>query len=258
MSTYAVDALAGRTALVTGGSRGIGEASARALDAAGARVILSGRDEARLEAIAKELNDPVVLPSDLAVPGAGGELARRALDAGGQVDVLVNCAGVARPAAKLGEEENLDALLAVNLRGPFMVAGILAKAMAKRGQGSIVSLSSVASSRGISPSVDYAATKGAIDAMTRTLAFRYGPRGVRVNAVAPGYVDTEFSGGAGQIPGFEAAVAGETALGRVGHADDIADVVVFLASDAARYVTGQVIDVDGGFTMTKAVVRMGS
>jgi NAD(P)-dependent dehydrogenase (short-subunit alcohol dehydrogenase family) len=258
-SVYATDALAGVAALVTGASRGIGEASARALAAAGAHVALSGRDVDRLNEVSGAMRDPVILRCDLTEVGAAAKLAADAEAALGQIDVLVNCAGVATPegdgVAKLDDEAYLDQIVAVNLRGTYALTRIVAKGMASRRSGSIVNISSVAAALGISSAAAYAGTKGALDAITKTMALQYGPAGVRVNSVLPGYIDTEFSKGAGAIPGFEDGVARQTALRRIGHAADIADVVVFLASDAARYVTGQLIHVDGGFTSTKELFR---
>lgn len=247
--------LRSKTALVTGASRGIGEATARALDAAGARVVLTGRSAGDLERVAATMaNDPIVIPADLAPPGAGTDLARAVLAATGGVDVLVNNAGMPmrRTPAALTEAE-FDLVHAVNVRSLLMLAIGLAPAMIERGSGSIINVSSVASLRGSLGRVAYAATKGAVDAMSRALAADWGPKGIRVNAVNPGIIATAiWEESRATVPGLVEDMAAQIPLKRWGEADDIADVIVFLASDAARYVSGETLAVDGGMTYAHA------
>ena len=247
--------LASKTALVTGASRGIGEAAARALDAAGARVVLTGRTAGDLERVAAGLaNDPVVLPADLAPPGAGTELARAVLAASGGVDVLVNNAGMPmRRTPEALTEAELDLVYAVNVRSLLMLSIGLAPAMIERGGGSIVNVSSIASLRGPLGRVAYAATKGAVDAMSRALAADWGPRGIRVNAINPGIIATAiWEESRATVPGLIEDMAAQIPLKRWGEAEDIADVIVFLASDAARYVSGETLAVDGGMAYARA------
>jgi NAD(P)-dependent dehydrogenase (short-subunit alcohol dehydrogenase family) len=244
--------LAGRTALVTGASRGIGAATAAALDHAGARVALAARGEAELEEVAKGLaNDPVVLAADLADPAASGQLAARALDALGPVDVLVNNAAAAArlPTVEL-DAELIDRLMAVNVRAPLLLIAALVPAMIERGRGSIVNLSSVSGLVGTPNRAAYAASKGAVDAATRSLAMELGRHGIRVNSVAPGVVDTVLWEKNKAIPGVVEMVEAQTPLRRWATPEDIADVIVFLASDAARFVTGETISPDGGMAHT--------
>ena len=241
--------LEAKTALVTGSSRGIGEATAIALDAAGARVILTGRTISDLERVAAKLgNKPIIIPADLSEAGAGTRLAETAISMAGNVDVLVNNAGFPiRGAPEELAEEELDRILAVNVRSVLMLTAGLGPNMIARGGGSIINISSVASLRGPIGRVAYTATKGAIDAMTRALAADWGPRGVRVNAVNPGIIKTAmFASRREDVAVIEQAMAKRTALGRLGEPKDVADVVVFLASDAANYITGETILVDGG------------
>ena len=241
--------LESRTALVTGSSRGIGEATAKALDKAGARVILTGRTVADLERVAAGLgNEPDVIPADLSEAGAGTRLAEAATSSVGGVDVLVNNAGFPiRGAPEMLDEAELDRILAVNVRSLLMLAAGLGPAMIERGRGSIINVSSVASLRGPIGRVAYTATKGAIDAMTRALAADWGPKGVRVNAVNPGIIKTAmFESRQDDMTAVAQAMARRVALGRLGEPSDVADVIVFLASDAAGYITGETITVDGG------------
>lgn len=244
--------LDGRAALVTGASRGIGAAIARALDRAGARVALAARHRAGLEAVAADLvHDPVVLEVDLADADAPGALASGALAALGHVDVLVNNAAVANrsPTVEL-DAAVIDHLYAVNVRAPLLLVAALIPSMVERTRGAVVNLSSVSGVVGTPRRAAYAATKGAIDAATRSLAMELGPAGIRVNAVAPGVVDTDLWAKNKAVPGVVERIEGQTPLRRWAQPDDIAEVVVFLASDAARFVTGETVCADGGMART--------
>ncbi len=245
--------LDGRTALVTGASRGIGAAIARALDRAGARVALAARSQPDLDAVAAGLvNDPVVLVADLALAGAAGDLAAAAEAAFGRVDVLVNNAAVAQRAPTAGLDAGVvDLLYAVNVRAPLLLIAALLPGMIERQRGSIVNVSSVSGVVGTPNRAAYAATKGAIDAATRSLAIELGPVGIRVNSVAPGAVDTELWAKNRAVPGVIEQIEQQTPLRRWAEPDDIADVVVFLASDAARFITGDTICADGGMARTR-------
>ncbi len=244
--------LSGRVALVTGASRGIGAAIARALDRAGARVVLTARDVDRLDASAAELrHDPVTIVADLADPDAPASVARQALEACGQLDVLVNnAATAARMDTADTDAAVIDLQLAVNVRAPILLVGSLVDALAASGRGSVVNLSSVSGLVGTPRRAAYAASKGAIDAMTRSLAMELGPRGIRVNAVAPGVVDTDLWARNRAVPGVIEQIEAQTPMRRWGRAEDIADAVVFLTSDAARFVTAQTLSVDGGMAHT--------
>jgi NAD(P)-dependent dehydrogenase (short-subunit alcohol dehydrogenase family) len=245
--------LEGRTAVVTGASRGIGAAIARALDGAGARVALVARGRDELEAVARELgNRPVVLPADLADPSVPPRLVADALEQLGEVDVLVNNAAAAHrgPTVEL-DAALVDRLHAVNVRAPLLLIAALVPSMIERRSGAIISLSSASAVVGTPRRAAYAATKGAIDAMTRSLAIELGPHGIRVNSVAPGVVDTALWARNKAIPGVIEQIEALTALRRWATPEDVADVVTFLASDAARFVTGETICVDGGIARTR-------
>jgi NAD(P)-dependent dehydrogenase (short-subunit alcohol dehydrogenase family) len=244
--------LEGRTALVTGASRGIGAATARALDHAGARVALVARSEEKLLDVARDLDrDPVVLVGDLAEVAAPAEIAERALEALGTVDVLVNNAAVA---ARLDTADTdstiIDEMLAVNVRAPLLLVGALIPSMIQAGRGSIINLSSLSGLVGTPRRAAYAASKGALEAATRSLAIELGPSGIRVNSVAPGVVDTALWAKNKAIDGVVETIEHQTPLRRWATPEDIADVIVFLASDAARFVTGETISADGGMART--------
>jgi NAD(P)-dependent dehydrogenase (short-subunit alcohol dehydrogenase family) len=244
--------LAGRTALVTGASRGIGAATARALDRAGARVGLVARSRDGLADVARALeHDPVVVVADLGDPDAPQAVARQVLDALGTVDVLVNNAAVAARVATVDTDAGLiDQMLAVNVRAPLLLIAALIPSMTSQGRGSIVNLSSVSGLVGTPRRAAYAASKGAVDAATRSLAIELGPSGIRVNSVAPGVVDTALWAKNKAIPGVTETIEGQTPLRRWATPEDIADVIVFLASDAARFVTGETVTADGGMART--------
>ena len=234
--------LEGRLALVTGASRGIGEHCARSLAEQGARVALAARSEQDLLRVAEDLpNDPEVLTADLAQPGAGGELAVAALEALGGIDILVNNAGVSEIK---GQDEMI---MRLNYHAPLETTKALVRQMAERGHGSVIHMSSVAGATGVAELPTYGATKAALDSLTRSQAAQFGKHGVRVNAVAPGLIITEMWEEGRKTPGLAEGLAGHIALGRWGEPQEISSVVAFLASDAASYVTGQTIIVDGGF-----------
>lgn len=244
--------LKGKTALVTGASRGIGAAIAIGLDEAGARVILSSRKIQDLEKIAKQLNnDPIVIASDLRETKAVLGLAEKALQEVDTVDILVNNAALA---ARLWTQDTdadlIDSLLAVNVRAPLLLSGALVPKMIEHQEGAIINISSVSGLVGTPRRAAYAATKGAIDGASRSMAIEFGPLGIRVNSVAPGVVDTELWSKNKAIPGVVQKIQEQTPLRRWATPKDIADVVVFLASDAARFITGETIAVDGGMAKT--------
>jgi NAD(P)-dependent dehydrogenase (short-subunit alcohol dehydrogenase family) len=243
--------LAGRVALVTGASRGIGAATARALDRAGARVIVLSRDQTALEETAATLhNDPVVYAADLAEADPAGLIAAL-LARTGRIDVLVNNAALAArlPSVEL-DREIVDRMLAVNVRGALLLTTALLPHMVERGSGAVVNISSISGVVGTPRRSAYAATKGAVDAMTRSLAMEFGPLGIRVNSVAPGVIDTAMWARNKAVPGVIEEINAQIALRRWGTPEDVADVIAFLASDDARYITAQTISVDGGQAQT--------
>ena len=236
--------LEGRTALVTGGSRGIGKAIAAELAGAGASVVLgyrSGAEEA--EAIASEIGARAV-QADVSRP----DDARRLVEEGGELDILVNNAGVTRDGllARMSDED-WDVVLDTNLGGVFNTCRAAARGMMKRRGGSIVNISSIVGIHGNPGQTNYAASKAGIIGFTKALARELGSRGVRANVVAPGYVASRLTN---ELPEeLQTAMLASTPLGRLGEPKDIAGAVRFLCSDEASFVTGEVLLVDGGLGM---------
>ncbi len=246
-------ALAGRVALVTGSTRGIGWATAQRLAAAGATIVLNGRTEsealqARLAALASHGGGHAALAFDVGDAAAVSAAYRKIATDFGRLDVLVNNAGILGDAL-LGMvlPELIDATIATNLRGAILNLQAAGRLMLRRRAGSIVNLSSIVGRFGNPGQAVYSASKAALIGLTLSAAKELGPSGIRVNAVAPGLIDTDMI--RHLQPDTRARLERGIALGRAGTAEDVADVIVFLASDAARYVSGQVIGVDGGMSL---------
>jgi 3-oxoacyl-[acyl-carrier protein] reductase len=242
--------LSGKTALVTGASRGIGRASALAMAAAGAQVLVhysSGAAEA--EAVAADIRKAggraEVVAADLAAPDGAHQLAKQVRRiVGDRLDILVANAGVSKAATiEDTSVEDFDRLFAINVRAPFFLIQQLLPILGKGS--SVVLVSSLAAHATVGTLAAYAATKGAVDTLVKHFASALGERGVRVNAVAPGVVETDMSNFARTESGRNVTLAMQ-ALKRVAQPDDIAPVVAFLASDQARWITGDTVRVDGG------------
>ncbi|WP_032380543.1 SDR family NAD(P)-dependent oxidoreductase [Rhodococcoides fascians] len=247
--------LLGRTAVVTGSTSGIGAAIALTLAAQGASVVVSGRDAERGKALAHRISETGGTATFVDVDLAGSyqelrEFAARSTDAlGGRVDILVNNAGI-YPATATADlpDDQLDAMLAVNVRAPHVLVGALAPAMAERGRGVIVNIGSWMATMGSPFAAMYSATKAADEQLTRSWAAEFGPRGVRVNSLAPGATLTPGNEDARQV--LDAMTAG-TPAGTVLSPQDIADGVLFLVSDNAAMVHGTTLYVDGGISVTR-------
>lgn len=241
--------LGGRTALVTGGNSGIGEAMAHALGLAGARLVLVARRAAELEAAAARLRakgcEVRVVPCDL----VDVEALDRACAAAGPVDILVNAAGInLRQPFQDVSAAAFDLHLAVHLRAPFLLAQRLAPAMRERRWGRVINLASLQSLRAFADCAPYGAAKGGIVQLTRAIAQEWSSHGITCNAIAPGFFPTPLTAPVFADPQRAAANAAQTAIGRNGRLEDLYGATVFLASDASAYVTGQTLFVDGGFT----------
>jgi gluconate 5-dehydrogenase len=239
--------------LVSGGSRGIGKAIAQGFAERGAKVIISGREQATLDATAGEIGtaeSPVkAIACDVADPAAIDELVAAVIGEFGQIDTLLNVAGVnKRQRAEVFTPEEYDFILDINLRGAFLMSQAVGRHMLERGSGAqinIDSLNTYAPLKGVLP---YAMSKAGLSMMTRGLAEEWGPRGVRVNSLAPGFVLTDLTRKLWSDPTMQKWAGTNTPLGRLGEVEDMVGTCIFLASQASAFMTGQVVYVDGGMS----------
>jgi gluconate 5-dehydrogenase len=243
--------LSGRTALVTGSSRGIGRALAAGLAARGCTVVLNGRDAARLEQTRTELATTGALVHaaafDVTDSGSVTEAVAAITEAHGPLDILVNNTGVQHraPVTDFGDED-WDRLVRTNLSSVFFVTRSVARGMIARGAGKIINICSLQSEVARPGIAAYSATKGALKMLTKGLCADLAPHGIQVNGIGPGYFETELTAALVQDPDFSAWVRERTPAGRWGRTEDLVGTLVFLASGASDFVNGQVVYVDGG------------
>ena len=240
--------------LVSGGTRGIGLAIAAGFAQRGARVVLTGRTLVAAEAAAKQLAAgaeiaPLGLACDVSRREEVERLAAQVLEQFGHVDTLVNVAGVNRrkPALDVSEDD-YDFILDTNLKGAFFLSRELGRAMTARGSGSQINIASLNTDRPLKNVLPYAMSKAAMAHLTRGLALEWGPRGVRVNAIAPGFILTDLTKKLWSDPTMHAWGQANTPQQRLGTPEDLVGATIFLASPAAAFITGQILYVDGGFT----------
>ena len=241
--------LSGRTALVTGSTRGIGRAIAESLAASGARVAVVGRDRGKAAEAAAAIDVTAVgFAADVGDPASIAALVSGVETAFGQVDILVNNAGLTRDNILFRiKDDDWDTVLDANLRGAFLAIRAASRGMIKRRWGRIINIASIVGITGNKGQANYAASKAGLIGLTKSVAKELGSRNVLVNAVAPGFIETDMT--AAMTSEARAALSGQIPLERLGSPRDIAGVVTFLASDYASYITGQTLVVDGGMVM---------
>jgi NAD(P)-dependent dehydrogenase (short-subunit alcohol dehydrogenase family) len=269
-----LESLAGRTAIVTGGSRGIGRAIAERLAVAGAQVVIAARSLTDAERAASEIarsgGETTAIACDVRDGGDVRRLVEQTMRRYGAIDVVVNNAGISpiRAEPQEIEEADWDAILDTNLKGAFLLSSAAVPDMIARGRGVIINIASIAGNMPIPLESAYCASKAGLIGLTRALAYDWARYGIRVHAVAPGYVATEMNAGvrrtaedliargvAASTPeevfasSLYSGAVGRTLLGRYGQPEEVAEVVAFLASDRAAYMTGAVTYVDGGWTI---------
>lgn len=248
METDPLFSLEGKTALVTGGGSGIGREIGHALSRAGARIVLVGRREALLQE-ALEGRDGDICPIDLMAPEAPGQIADFCKNKSLSPDILVNSAGInPRRHADEIDAETWNQTIYLNLSVPFLLAQALVPAMRERGWGRIINIASLQSQRAFENGIAYGAAKGGVVQLTRAMAEAWSAEGVNANAIAPGFFPTELTAPVFANSALSSTHAERTAIGRNGRLDDLHGPVIFLASEASRYITGQLICVDGGYT----------
>jgi NAD(P)-dependent dehydrogenase (short-subunit alcohol dehydrogenase family) len=242
----------GQVVLAVGASRGIGKALAAGFAERGASVVIAGRELATLERTRREITreTPVdAIACDVADAGDIARLVEAVIAKHGHIDTLLNVAGInVRKRVENYTPEEYDRILGVNLRGHFLVAQSVGRHMLARGRGSIINIDSLNTYAPLTGVTPYAMSKGGVNMMTRGMALEWGPRGVRVNAIAPGFFPTDLSKKLWAEPKMAAWGRTVTPLGRLGEVKELVGTAIFLASEASAFVTGQILRVDGGIT----------
>ncbi len=245
--------LEGKTALLTGGTAGIGRRFATVLAEAGARTVVVARRAELLEELERELGPLVsTIVADLADPAEAERAAHEAVELVGPIDIVVNNAAYIAGGVKAEDEtmEQIHTTVNVNLISPIRIVQVLMPSMKERGSGSIVNVSSMVASVGIGrfPQAVYSACKGGLNAITREWSAQWSRYGISINAIAPGFIETEMTSEVMQVQKVHDWIVGNTLIPRPGRVDDFDGALLFLCSDASEYVTGQIITVDGGWT----------
>ncbi len=245
--------LDGKVAVVTGGSRGFGKAIAIGLAEAGADVAVASRTQSDLDIVAEEIKargrNSLAVAADMLDRASIENLTSRTMETFGKIDILVNNAGQALsiPFWKLSEEQ-WDQIINVNLKGYFLCTQIIGQHMSKAKYGRVINISSTTASRPLPSLAPYAASKGAINSMTKCLALEWATRGITVNAIAPGFFATDINKHVKEDEAITERIMSKTPLNRWGQVEEIVGLVVYLASDASSFMTGAIIPLDGGWS----------
>ena len=244
--------LSDKVAIVTGASRGIGRAIALALASQGAKVVASARNAEALAKLTAEIKsqggDALAVVGDVAVEDDANNLVKQAVEAYGQVDVFINNAGITRDGLLLRmKNADWDAVLDTNLKGAFLCTRAVAKVMSKQRSGRIINISSVVGEMGNAGQANYCASKAGLLGLTKSVARELARRNVTVNAITPGFITTEMT--EDMTEKAQETMTEQIPLGRPGSAEDVANAVIFLASEQSAYITGQVLGVNGGMYM---------
>ena len=244
--------LSGKVAIVTGASRGIGRTIALALVAQGAKVVASARNAEALDNLVAEIEgqggEAIAVAGDVASATDAARLIEQAVAAYGQIDILVNNAGITRDGLLLRmKDEDWDAVIDTNLKGAFLCIRAAAKVMSKQRSGRIINISSVVGEMGNAGQANYCSSKAGLLGLTKSVARELARRNITVNAITPGFIVTDMTDG--MTDKARESMTEQIPLGRLGEADDVANAVIFLASEQSSYVTGQVLGVNGGMYM---------
>jgi len=241
--------LGGKTAIVTGAAQGIGKEIACSLAREGANVVVSDIDLEHAKQTADQIRkmgrETLVIKADVSIPEEAASIVEKTIDKLGSLDILINNAGITRDSFILRmKDEDWDKVLAINLKGTFNCIRAVAKVMLKQRKGRIVNMASIIGLIGNTGQANYAASKAGVIALTKSAAKEFGSRGITVNAIAPGFISTRMTEVLKED--IKQKMLGNIPLGRFGLSTDVANLVLFLVSDEANYITGQVINVDGG------------
>ncbi len=244
--------LENQIALVTGGGRGIGKTISETLASQGAQVYLGGTNLETAEETAKSIRDKGGKAFAICLDVSKREHIQNAFDLivgeAGRLDILVNNAGITKDGLLVRmKEEDWDQVLEVNLKGAFLCSQLAVKQMMKQRSGNIVNISSIVGQAGNAGQANYTASKAALIGLTKTMALEAAPRGIRVNAIAPGFIETDMTGALNEK--IREGLMGKIPLGKLGSSQNVADGVLFLVSDRADYITGQVLNINGGMLM---------